>query len=393
MPNVIVFGASGATGQKLVNALLANDQIQTITLINRHLLSQFTHTQKIKQHLTDNLSQLENLDATEIQTAYICLGTTIKKAGSKEAFEAIDRDLVVSIARWTQSEKIQSLHVISSAGANCNSKSHYLKIKGEMESTLKSLAIPSLFIYRPSLLYAANRPEKRIGEIAGYYALKLATSITTSFKGHQPISVDQLVATMMLYSSATDPQGNVTINSSTILERGLELDTYFHSEANFGKGLSLVGLTGITLALLTYSLTQNTLINAMLLPTVVLSLLIIIVGGPIWLRTHGQLTRLRQLKIQNQRSFIEQERVRINTVIRRMNGILYFEFFILFILGLIAAISPLGPEVTGIGLGAAMMSIMIMPIDLFIKLNAVDYRQWLLQFQRIALPEIEIKSE
>ena len=95
---------------------------------------------------------------------YICtIGTTIKIAKTKERFKAIDHDLVASFAQMSIRSKARSFHVVSSKGASAKSFFFYNKVKGEMEDYLKSLSMPSLYIYRPSLL-VGNREEKRTGE-------------------------------------------------------------------------------------------------------------------------------------------------------------------------------------------------------------------------------------
>lgn len=94
---------------------------------------------------------------------FCCLGTTIKKAGSREAFRLIDYDLVVRMAQAALNSGAKSFAVISSIGADKNSRVFYNQVKGEMESALIDLGFESLIILRPSLL-SGDRSEFRLGE-------------------------------------------------------------------------------------------------------------------------------------------------------------------------------------------------------------------------------------
>lgn len=94
---------------------------------------------------------------------FICLGTTIKKAKTKEAFRKVDYEYVVEAGKLANAAKVENVLVISAMGADSKSKFFYSRVKGEMEETLKQLELNSLHIFRPSLLLG-ERNELRIGE-------------------------------------------------------------------------------------------------------------------------------------------------------------------------------------------------------------------------------------
>ena len=99
----------------------------------------------------------------KVDTAFCCLGSTIKQAGSQEAFRAIDHDLVLAFAERARALGARHLLVISALGADANSTVFYNKVKGEMEQALRAQGWPQLTIVRPSLLLGA-RQEFRLGE-------------------------------------------------------------------------------------------------------------------------------------------------------------------------------------------------------------------------------------
>lgn len=86
------------------------------------------------------------------RAAICCLGTTIKAAGSQQAFRAVDFDAVLGFARAARAAGAQRLEVVSALGADPKSANFYLRVKGQMEAALRELGFPNLVIVRPSLL-------------------------------------------------------------------------------------------------------------------------------------------------------------------------------------------------------------------------------------------------
>lgn len=108
-------------------------------------------------------SDYADLRLPPVTHLFCCLGTTIKKAGSQQAFRAVDFDLVLNFARAGRAAGAQRMMVVSSVGANPKSSSFYLRVKGEMEEALAGLGFEALHIFRPSVLLG-QRLEPRSGE-------------------------------------------------------------------------------------------------------------------------------------------------------------------------------------------------------------------------------------
>lgn len=98
-----------------------------------------------------------------IDTYVCCLGTTMKVAGSPTAFLAVDRELVLRLARIAKNLGAKHVILVSSAGASEASRSFYLRVKGEVEHRLFDLVFQRVDIVRPGLLLGA-RGERRLGE-------------------------------------------------------------------------------------------------------------------------------------------------------------------------------------------------------------------------------------
>ena len=187
---LVIFGATGAIGNEIVKIAINSNTISQIHSIQRSDL--VIDNSKLINHKLDELDSLK-IDA---DVAIITLGTTLKKAGSKEAFIKVDKDLVVTVATWAKNNNIKELHVVSAIGANSSQNQYYNRTKGEMENALISIDITSLNIYRPSLLHGAVRKEFRLSESVGYYALKLMCWIP-GLKKYGPVHITEVAKTIM----------------------------------------------------------------------------------------------------------------------------------------------------------------------------------------------------
>tara|TARA_B110001454_G_scaffold175800_1_gene167690 strand:- start:197 stop:652 length:456 start_codon:yes stop_codon:yes gene_type:complete len=98
----------------------------------------------------------------------MCLGTTIKKAGSQKEFKKVDLDYCVAFAKKARESGATNISLVTSIGASSSAKSFYLKIKGEVEEEIKSIDFHSINIFRPSLLLG-HRDESRALERIGKY--------------------------------------------------------------------------------------------------------------------------------------------------------------------------------------------------------------------------------
>ena len=144
---VVVAGASGLVGREILQGLLADESVAAVHSLGRRELP-LTHP-KLTQHRVD-FKALPALP--RVGEAFIALGTTIKVAGSQEAFRAVDFDAVVAVAKAAKAAGARRLGVVSAMGANPRSAIFYNRVKGEMEEALSALGFDTLVIARPSFL-------------------------------------------------------------------------------------------------------------------------------------------------------------------------------------------------------------------------------------------------
>lgn len=151
-PTVLLAGASGLVGRALLAQLLDDDRATVHALLRRDV-SDLPASRRLVPHVVDfrSLGRLPGADEL-----YIALGTTIKVAGSKAAFRAVDFDAVLEVARAAREAGVERVAVVSALGASPQSKVFYNRVKGEMEQALRALRFERLVIARPSLLAGAR---------------------------------------------------------------------------------------------------------------------------------------------------------------------------------------------------------------------------------------------
>jgi uncharacterized protein YbjT (DUF2867 family) len=166
---VWIAGASGLVGGHALDALLDDPGFERVVSFGRRELER-THP-KLDQRRVD-FAGFDAGDAAAPEVAVCALGTTIKKAGSKEAFRAVDHDAVLAFARAAKERGAGAFVVVTALGADARSSVFYNRVKGEVESTLEELGFESLTVLQPSLLLG-DRQESRTGEHIAIVASRL----------------------------------------------------------------------------------------------------------------------------------------------------------------------------------------------------------------------------
>ncbi|MDG9927835.1 MULTISPECIES: oxidoreductase [unclassified Pseudomonas] len=156
---ILLAGATGLTGEHLLDRLLSEPTISRVLAPSRAPLAEHPHLDNPVGALAELLPSLQG----PIDSAFCCLGTTIRQAGSQDAFRAVDHDLVLAFARRAHELGARHFLVISAMGANPGSSVFYNRVKGETEAALRAMDWPQLTIARPSLLLGPRR-EFRLGE-------------------------------------------------------------------------------------------------------------------------------------------------------------------------------------------------------------------------------------
>ncbi|SVA35755.1 uncharacterized protein METZ01_LOCUS88609 [marine metagenome] len=155
----LVIGSTGLIGKRLLFEL-AKKGAEVIAITRRPINNLPENINLLNINFDDFL---ENGSFPACDHIYICLGTTIKKAGSQSEFKKVDFDYCVSFAKKAREVGATKISLISSVGANPSVKNFYLKTKGEVEEEIKKIDFQNINIFRPSLLLG-RRDESRVLE-------------------------------------------------------------------------------------------------------------------------------------------------------------------------------------------------------------------------------------
>ena len=213
--NAIVAGATGLIGEILVRNLLEDNYFTTIYTISRREL--VINNDKLLNYIVD-FDQLNSFDKIkECDIAFCCLGTTMKKAGSKAAFYQVDYNYVLAFANYAFQLGCKSFFLVSAMGADEKSLFYYNRVKGEIETAIKEVGFDVVHIMRPSLLLG-NRKENRIGEDLGkFIAQTFSFLIPDNYKGIQAASVANY---MQRLTKDSQKEGVFIHESAEIRHRG-----------------------------------------------------------------------------------------------------------------------------------------------------------------------------
>jgi nucleoside-diphosphate-sugar epimerase len=136
---------------------------------------------------------------------FCCLGSTIKKAGSQQAFRLVDEKYVVRFAEEAKKSGARCMVIVSAAGSNAQSNFFYNRVKGQMEGGVRRVGLRSVYILRPSLLLG-ERNEKRSSES---FAMKLAPLMSAfmvgPFKKYRPIQASRVAEIAMQCAAQAQP--------------------------------------------------------------------------------------------------------------------------------------------------------------------------------------------
>jgi len=191
----VIIGATGVVGKELVKLLLQSKKYEQVNIIVRNKLS-IVHPRLVQHRITMN--DIHELPGHIFEQAQVfcALGTTIKKAKTKEKFREVDFDYVLEFAKLAKSYGLESFTLVSAMGANKKSMFFYSRVKGEIEEALLALQLPKLYVVRPSLILG-ERQEKRFGEqLAAAWSKRFSFLFNGIFKKYAPVQAKHIAESM-----------------------------------------------------------------------------------------------------------------------------------------------------------------------------------------------------
>jgi uncharacterized protein YbjT (DUF2867 family) len=198
----VIAGASGLVGSAVLQLLSQSEDYKRVVALVRRPLE--VNHPKLEQ-ITVAFHELPKLAVYAGADVFSALGTTMKLAGSRAAFRAVDYEAALAFAKSTADGGARQFLLVSSIGAKAQSTTFYLQVKGELEDAVKTLPFEAVQIFRPSFL-VGDRADARPGErVGGVVAKALEFAFVGKLKNYSAIEVSVLAAAMIAAARGAEP--------------------------------------------------------------------------------------------------------------------------------------------------------------------------------------------
>lgn len=215
MKTAVLFGGTGLIGKHLLNLLIKDRRYDEIKVFSRKAIN--IEKSWIKLHII-NFEKLEqHTSLIKGDDLFCCMGTTIKKAGTKDNFAWVDYDIPVKLAEIASRNKIKGFFVVSSIKANAKSGNFYLQTKGQMEADIQEFSFKRLCIVRPSMLLGHREEKRFVEEFAKFVMQFIEPVMIGRIKKYKAIHARTVARAMIKLANL--PKINKSIYESNELKR------------------------------------------------------------------------------------------------------------------------------------------------------------------------------
>jgi uncharacterized protein YbjT (DUF2867 family) len=199
----LLLGATGLVGSECLKRLVTDDYYSRIIVLTRRALADAVGSTKIESHVIDFNRISDYRDLLKASHVFCTLGSTIRKAGSKEQFYKVDFTYVHDIAGLCAEQGTEHFLVVSAMGADARSRIFYSRVKGELEEALQRLPFRGLSVFRPSLILGDRKEYRLKEEISKRVMSVFAFAIPGKYK---PVEAAD-IAKAMLKTAHAGPAG------------------------------------------------------------------------------------------------------------------------------------------------------------------------------------------
>lgn len=193
--SAVVVGATGLVGKALVACLHAEPSIKAIRVIVRSEAAEFLAYDKLEQVVVPDFMHINAEHMQGFSHLFSCLGSTLKKAGSKTNFYHIDYEMNAHIVDILKMQKMHYV-VVSAEGANVHSAFFYNRVKGQLESYIQHADLYRVSILRPSLLLGERADSRLLEDVSKRCIQKLLPFLPKQFS-FKPVTAEQVAHTMV----------------------------------------------------------------------------------------------------------------------------------------------------------------------------------------------------
>lgn len=215
--SALLLGATGLVGGQVLDLLLDDPAYGRVVVLGRRPVDR--QHPKLDQQVADLGRLDEHATLFAVDDVFCCLGTTIRAAGSQEAFRRVDHDYVVDSARVAASAGARRYLLVTAAGADAESRIFYNRVKGEAEAGVRAQPFEGVVILRPSLILGP-RAERRTAEaLAQKLAPALGILMIGPLRRYRAVEA-ATIARAMVQMAKQRPRGVRIVESEEIQERG-----------------------------------------------------------------------------------------------------------------------------------------------------------------------------
>ena len=208
----LLAGATGLVGGFLVRRLLMSPLYSQVIAVTRREINGpnavIQNHPKLRQVIIP-LDDMETYLADQkvaADDAYCALGTTIKTAGSQEAFRHVDFDYVVNFARAAKAAGARRFSLVSAVGASAKSSIFYSRVKGEAEEAVSAMGFDATQIFRPSMLLGERTEARPLEAVARVLTPMINPFLFGSASIYRGIDAEH-VAMAMVAAASEEVQG------------------------------------------------------------------------------------------------------------------------------------------------------------------------------------------
>jgi len=197
----MLFGASGLVGSHCLQALLHHPAYKQVTAFYRH--SPGIKKDKLITHEVDMEQMDEWSQWIEGEDLFICLGTTMSKAGSKKAFFHIEYEYLQRILTHAQKKGVQQVLLVSAMGADSSSLFFYNQVKGKIEEMARCMDFWAIHFFRPSILIGSREEVRPLESFAAGAGMALKLLGPKMFSKITPIEAEKVALSMVKAAQGT----------------------------------------------------------------------------------------------------------------------------------------------------------------------------------------------
>jgi uncharacterized protein YbjT (DUF2867 family) len=195
---VLLIGATGLTGSYVLDLLLDKEEVTQVVVWGRSETGK--RNRKLKEVKVDLNAQIDLAAFPDVDVVICCLGTTIKKAGSQDAFWKTDVDIPERFAIAAKQKNVSTFILQSSVGAASDSSNFYLRCKGELEDKINHLKFKSSASFRPSLLLGPRKEQRLLEQLSKALMVSFSLFFFGSLARYKAIPAEHVARAMVKFS-------------------------------------------------------------------------------------------------------------------------------------------------------------------------------------------------